>query len=509
MDSSNKRIAKNTLALYIRQIIIMLIGLYTVRVVLNQLGGEDYGVYNVIGGVVGLFMFISGTMASATQRFFSFALGHNDPQTLKKTFSLNLLVYIGLALIVYILLETVGLWYIKNQLVIPVEREVAAYWVYHFSALTFIATIVTTPFIAIIIAHEDMRIYAYISIIEAILKLTSVFILSFIPADKLELYGALVCSVAVINSLMYIVTCKRRYVECQFRKLYWDKALFKSILRFTSWTMFGQVTSVARTQAITILINQVFNPMVVTARAIANNVSGYLSTFSANFNTSLYPPIIKSYAVGDKDEMYRLIFNGSKLTFFLMWVLSLPILIEMKTILNVWLIEVPEFAVIFAQLSVIEVLINSISTPLMTAARAPGKMKTYELSLGSVQILLFFASWLCLELGYSPVSIYWVAIIANILMFIIRIVIVNRLVGLPIAKFMKKVCFPMIAVVTISSVITYSIKLSFPTHLFYSFALCVVSVLTTSMTMYLIGFEKTEKEKIKTIINNKLKIFFK
>ena len=508
MNTNNKRIAKNTFMLYVRQILIMLIGLYTIRVILQQLGVEDYGVYNVIGGVVGLFMFLSGTMASATQRFFSFALGKEDVISLKKTFSVNLIVYIGLALFVYILLETIGLWFVKERLVIPVERAAAAFWVYHFSTLTFIATIITTPFIAIIIAHENMQIYAYISIIEAILKLISVFILSYIPLDKLELYGVLVFSVAIINSLMYIVVCNRKYMECQFRKLYWDKKLFRKILGFTGWTMFGQVTSVARTQAITILINQMFNPVVVAARAIANSVSGYLSTFSSNFNTGLYPPIIKSYAIGDKEEMFKLIFNGSKVTFFLMWVVSLPMLIEMNVILRIWLNDVPDFAVIFAQLALIEVLINSISTPLMTAARAPGRMKIYELSLGSIQVILFFVSWFLLEQGYGAISIYWAAIVANIVMFLIRIVVVNRLIGLPIIGFIRGVCGPMLLVVILSSCLTIGFKTLLPEQIIYSFALVFFSGLTTIGIMFYFGFNGVERKQIGGVIINKVRNIF-
>lgn len=504
MQLNNSSIAKNTVMLYIRQIIIMLIGLYTVRVVLKQLGIEDYGIYNVIGGVVGLFIFISVTMASATQRFFSYALGKKDDALLKKTFSVNLIVYIGLALLVYILLESVGLWFVKNELVVPVERATSAYWIYHFSALTFVATIVSTPFIAIIIAHEDMQIYAYISIVEALLKLGSVCVLSYVSFDKLELYGVLVLAVAVINSIMYIVVCNRRYAECQFKKLYWDKALLKNILDFTGWTMFGQITSVARNQAITILINQVFNPVVVAARAVANSISGYLLTFSSNFNTGLYPPIIKSYAVGDKEGMYRLVFNGSKMTFFLMWVLSLPILLEMDTILGIWLVDVPQYTVIFTQLGIIEVLINSISTPLMTAARAPGKMKTYELTLGIFQILIFVASWLFLKLGFGAVSIYFIAIIVNMLMFLSRLIIVNKLICLPVKSFLKDVLLPMIIIVIFSYLIAYAFKKIMPENLIYSIVTILFAMILSVIMMYYIGFNKVERIKLTDMVKSKL-----
>jgi O-antigen/teichoic acid export membrane protein len=279
LSENNKRIAKNTLILYTRQVLILLVSLYTVRVVLNVLGVEDYGIYNVLGGIVTFFSFLSGTMASATQRFFSFALGQNNLEKLKKTFSVNLIIYIASALIALILLETLGLWFVNTQLQVPPERFEAVKWIYHFSVLTFIATIFTTPFMAIIIAHEDMQIYAYVSIVEALLKLVIVFLLTYLPWDKLELYGMMVFAVSIITTVIYVAICIRKYKECQFHKFYWDKALLLEIVGFTGWTLFGQITTVGRNQAVTILLNQVFNPVVVAARAIATNITRSLSDF--------------------------------------------------------------------------------------------------------------------------------------------------------------------------------------------------------------------------------------
>lgn len=504
MNKKNTRIAKNTIVLYFRQILTMLIGLYTVRVVLEQLGIEDYGIYNVIGGVVALFMFVSGAMAAATQRFFSFALGNDDSVLLKKTFSINIIIYIIIAIVVYFLLETVGLWFVEYKLNVPDNKMSSALFLYHFSSLTFIATIITSPFTAIIIAHEDMHIFAYISIFEAILRLLSVILLCYISVDKLDVYGVLIFIISLINCGIYIYVCCRKYNECDFRKIYWDQSLFKNILTFTGWTVFGQFTSVARNQAVTILINQHFNPMIVAARAIANNVSGYLSTFSNNFNTSLYPPIIKSYAAKDSILMFGLIFIGSKMTFFLMWVLSLPVILEMDAILNLWLNDVPTYTVIFAQLSIIEVLINTIGSPLMTAARASGKLKIYELPLGIIQVLIFFISWILLDLDFQAVSVYWVAIIANIIMFVLRILIVNIQIGFPISDFIKCVCFPMSLVIVTSSLSAYGLKLVLPEGLIFSMCVALSAVLFSCLVMYYFGLNSQERIYVKGVILTKL-----
>lgn len=502
----NKTIFKNTVMLYLRQIVIMLVNLSIVRVLLEQLGVEDYGIYNVIGGIVGLFTFVNASMASATQRYFSFALGRNDKKRLYQTFSVNLLLYTGFAVLLFVLLETIGLWYVKNELIIPADRAVASDLLYHFSSLTFVMSMITTPFIAIIIAHEDMRLYAYISIVESILKLCVVLALSLFIFNKLEIYGVLLLGVSLIVGLIYLIVCLKKYDECQFSKIYWDVFLFKDVLVYTGWAMFGQATTVARNQAITILMNQIFNPVLVAARAISINVSTALSTFSNNFNVGLYPPIIKSYASGDYIGMYNLIFRGSKITFFLMWILSLPLLIETQHILNLWLKDVPRFAVIFTQLSIVEVLINSISLPLITAARAPGKMKVYELSLGIIQILIFFVSWFFLKLGYAAPIIYYIAIIANIIMLVVRLFIIKYLMDFPILTFSINVILPICITSVISFIVSFALKSTFFIE-HYSFILSMFIVFFINLVCVLcFGINKQERIFIKDFIVSKINI---
>jgi O-antigen/teichoic acid export membrane protein len=512
MQDSNKRIANNTLMLYFRQVLSLLVSLYTVRIVLNILGVEDYGIYNVVGGIVSFFSFLTGTMASATQRFFSFALGQNDFEKLKKTFTVNWIIYGTIAITALLLLETIGLWFVNEKLNVPFERFEAARWIYHFSVLTFIATIFTAPFMAIIIAHEDMHIYAYVSIIEAVLKLGIVFLLTYLPWDKLELYGILIFAIMVIIDIIYIIICTRKYKECQFQKFYWDKSLLREMTGFTGWTLFGQLTGVFRNQAVTILLNQMFNPVVVAARAVAISITGQINLFSNNFNVGLYPPIIKLYAANDKQEMFSLIFRGSKITFFLMWVFALPLFLEMDSILQIWLKNPPSEAVLFTRLALIEVLINSISLPIVTAARAPGRMKVYELTLGSIQVAIFFISWFVLIVGGAAYSVFVVAIVANLVMFVVRLLIVRTLVGLSLRVFFLQVVMSASIVSLFSALPSLVIHWILPEGFIFTCVSVLFNISITCVCMYFMGLRKLERKQVKNIIVNqinKLQVFNK
>ena len=503
-SNSNKRIAKNTLMLYFRQLFIMLVSLYTVRVVLNVLGVEDYGIYNVVAGVVTLFNFLSGTMASATQRFFSFALGKNDVFLLKKIFSINLLVYLIIALTAVVLLETAGLWFVMTKLNVPSDRLTDVCLLYHFSVLTFIGMICASPFIAIIVAHEDMQIYAYLSIIEAVMKLGVVFLLVWSPGDKLVIYGALLFLVSVINALMYLFVCMRKYEECTFRNFRLERKLLREIFDFTGWTLFGQLSTVLRNQAVTVLLNQFFSPVVVAARAIALNVSGCINIFANNFNVGLYPPIIKHYAAGERKEMFQLIFNGSKITFFLMWIIALPLFLEMDFVLTLWLKEPPPGVVLFTRLALIESLINSVSLPLMTAARAPGKMKMYELTLGIIQILIFPASWLILLYGGEAYTVFVVAIIANLVMFAVRLLIVHWLIQLPLKQFSSHVILPVLLVMICSALSSFLMSAILPAGFIFTCLLGFASIFFSFLCMYFIGLSSLQRLQIQNIIIKKV-----
>ncbi len=500
----NKLIAKNTLMLYFRQLLVLFVSLYTVRIVLDELGVADYGIYGAVGGLVALGAFLPGSLAQATQRFFSFALGEHSEERLKKTFSVNLMLYALVALVAFGTLQTIGLWFVNTELSVSEDRFEAAKVLYHYAALTFLVSVITSPFMAIIMAHEDMKLYAYISILDACLKLGVVFLLQHISWDKLELYGFLVLCVGVVNAVLYIGICLYRYEECQFRKFYWDSALLKEIIGFTGWTVFGQVSTIARTHAITVLLNQSFSPAVVAARALSVQIASQVNIFSGNFNASLYPPIIKSYAANQHQDMYGLIIGGSKATFFLLWVFALPMMVEMETILGIWLTTVPPDAVLFAQLALVEALILSISMPLTAAARAPGKMKAYELTLGTIQISIFVASWAAIAAGAAAYSVFIIAIIANILMFGVRLFLVHRLTGFPVMNFLRFTALPVLAIVVVTALPVTSMSQFLPNGFYWSALVIFTSFVACSTAMYFIGLDKAWRAKVVTMIRSRL-----
>ena len=504
ISERNKRIANNTLMLYFRHLLILFVSLYTVRIVLDQLGVEDYGIYVAVGGLVALSAFLPGSLAQATQRFFSYALGERNHKRLKTTFSINLILYFSVALIALLVLKTIGFWFVENYLSVPEDRFESAKILFHYSALTFVVSILTTPFVAIIMAHEDMKLYASVSIVEALMKLVMVFVLRYVTWDKLELYGFLVLCVAIVNALIYISICFYRYDECQVRKLYWDPLMLQEIIGFTGWTVFGQITNVARTHAITLLLNQSFNPVVVAARAVSVQVATKANIFSNNFNISLYPPIIKSYAADQKEEMLSLVIGGSKVTFYLLWVLALPMIAQMETILGLWLTTIPEGAVLFTQLSMIEALILAVSLPLTIAARAPGKMKTYELTLGTIQLALFFVAWFTVSQGGPAYSVFVVAILANVVMFFVRLGLLKSMIDFPIMRYIRFAILPLLLVVILSALPVYYLTKYFSLGFLGLMLVTSVSAFWTTLVMYRVGLDKTWRNIVKNKISSKV-----
>jgi Na+-driven multidrug efflux pump len=312
-------------------------------------------------------------------------------------------------------------------------------------------------------------------------------------------------SVSLIIFLVYLIVCLKKYKNLQFFSFLWDKQLFKEIVGFTGWTLLGRLSTVTRNQAVTILLNQTFSPVTVAARAISINITTKINMFSASFNSGLYPPIIKAYAAGDKEDMFKLIFNGSKIAFFLMWVFALPLFLEMQMILNIWLKEVPMDTVLFTRLAIIESLVLAVSLPLTTAARAPGKMKNYELILGSLNLSIFVFAWAILKLGFEAYSVYVVAIVVNIIMFFTRLSLVGSLTGLHTKLYLKKVISPLLLVILLSCILVIPIKILLPESIFYTIVIVLLSVFSSSVSMYYLGLDKEWKSKVRVLILNKFR----
>ena len=504
----NKRIAKNTLLLYVRLLITMGVSLYAVRIVLNTLGVEDYGLYNVVGGVVALLSFLPGGMASATQRFFSHALGQQDQDKLNRVFGVNALIYLGIGAVALVVLKTGGLWFVENHLRVPEDRYDVIISLFSIVVVTFVVTVLKSPFMAIIIAHEDIKIYAYLAIVDALLKLGAVFLLMHLPGDKILVYGMLLLGVSVIETLIYLFICFRKYAECRIHNIGWDSSLAREVVGFTGWTFFGQLTTVARGAAVTVLLNQYFSPVVIAARVIAMNIAGQSNMLATQFNTSLYPPIIKAYAAERREEMYALVINGSKATFFLMWILALPIYLEMEAILALWLSTAPDYTVEFARLTLIEALIFAVSLPLTTAARAPGKMAVYESILGTLQFSILLASWILLKAGFGPQSVFYTAILVNLIMFVVRLEIVSRLTGLPVIRFMRGTMPAVMRVVVVSTALSAIVANNLPNGI-GSLAVSLVAVVSiTAAAIYFLGLPEALRQQLVGFAKRKAKAVF-
>ncbi|GET33966.1 hypothetical protein PbJCM13498_28290 [Prolixibacter bellariivorans] len=502
---NNRRIAKNTFMLYIRMLLTMGVSLYTVRVVLDTLGIIDYGIYNVVGGVVTMFSFLSGTMASASQRFFAFEIGKNNMEQLKKTFSMTMNIYIVLGIVILILAETVGLWFLNHRMTIPPDRIVAAHWVYQFAVLSFLMTMFTIPYDASIIAHEKMNVYAWVSIIEVTLKLLIVYLLVLFPFDKLKLYAVLMFGVTTIVTFIYRTYCIKKFEECHL-SFYWEKTLFKELFSYSGWNLFGALASIFSNQGVNIILNIFFGPVVNSARAIAYRINSTISQFVQNFMTATRPQIIKYYASGENVEMLNLVFLSSKISYYLLFILSMPVLLETNFIFNIWLKEVPNYTILFTRLIIITALIDSLSFSLKTAAQATGKIKVYQATVGSVMLITLPLSYFLYKMNYPVETIFYLTIANSIICLFLRLEMLKRMIGLSVTQFVLKVVLPTLLVSCISYILPFFLMREFEIGILRFVIIILSGFLTTAASIYILGLSKNERQPILQTIK-KIKIF--
>ena len=427
---NNKRIAKNTFYLYLRMLFVMAIGLYTVRAILDILGVIDYGIYNVVGGVVTLFSFMNRTLSTSSQRYFSIELAHDNKKRLNQLFCLNTNAFLMIGLAIAFFLETVGLWFVNTQMTIPSERLFAANVVYQLSIFSFLFHIIVVPYMALVIAHEKMKVFAYIGVFEALGRLLIVFILTWLTYDKLIVYGILILLLSVSVSLSYIVYCKSHFSESKY-SWYWNTSEIKELLGFSVWHFMGTFSMSCRSQGINILINVFFNPAVNASRAIAFQVNTQIMHLGENFFTAVKPQIYKSYASGEFEELYKLIFRSTIVSTFLISIIAFPIISNTPFILGMWLKEVPEFAVFFTQLALINGLVDVVNGPLAASALATGRIRTYELSLSTVYLLNVPFSYIALKLGCSPEVTMIISIVMSFIAILTRVKLLNSMIDFP------------------------------------------------------------------------------
>lgn len=492
-SENNKRIAKNTLLLYCRMLFLMAVSLYTSRVVLNALGVEDFGIYNVVGGIVAMFTVLSGSLSAAISRFITYELGKGNQDNLNKIFSSAVTIQLGLAGIIILLAETIGLWFLNVKMNIPEIRMGAANWVFQFSILTFAINLISVPYNASIIAHEKMSAFAYISILEAIGKLTIAFLIVISPMDKLIFYAILMCLVAIIIRFAYGNYCKRHFSECTYHFI-WDKQLLKQMFGFAGWNFIGAASAVLRDQGGNVVINLFCGPSVNAARGIAFQVNNAVNQFVTNFMTALNPQITKSYASGEKEYMMTLIFQGARLSFYMLLLLSLPILTNTHYILELWLKTVPEHTVYFVQLVLIFALSESIAQPLITAMLATGRIRNYQIIVGGLQMMNLPISYLLLRLGFFPEIVIITAIGISQCCLAARLILLKGMIGISIRKYLQKVYFNIIAV-SIAAVILPLISTNYIEESFINFIfISLIAVICTITSIYFIGCNHQERQ---------------
>ena len=482
----------------------MLVTLYTSRVVLNTLGVSDYGIYNVVGGVVAMFGFINSSMSSATQRYITFALGKGDTEQLQKVFSTALQIHVLIAVLIVVLGETVGLWFMYTQMQIPADRMDAAFWVLQCSILSTVVMIISVPYNADIVAHEKMSAFAYISILEAVLKLAVVYVLVVFSYDKLVLYAFLILAVQLLIRFCYSHYCNKHFPESRYRHV-WNKPLFKEMTGFAGWSMFGNLSGVLFGQGLNMLLNVFFGPVVNAARAVAVQVQSAVQQFVGNFQMALNPQITKTYANGELEEMHRLMFRSARFSFYLLFFLSLPVLFETEFILTVWLKTVPENTVVFLRVMLCISLIYSLSNPLMVANQATGKVKKYQAVCGTIQIMIFPISYICLKCGCKAYSVFIVHFVMEAIAQFARMIMLRPLIGIRLRDYFKNVYSRVIPTVASSVILPFFIFESMENSIARFFTVCLISVLSVGVFIYTVGLSKNErkffKEKIIGVFN--------
>ena len=503
-SANNKRIAKNTMMLYFRMLLTMGVSLYTSRVILNTLGVEDYGIYGVVGGVIWMFSFITNSMSGATQRFLTFELGKNNKVELQKVFNISIEIYIILSVIILVLAETIGLWFVVNKLTIPESRMTAAIWVYQASIVTAILSFITIPYNAVIIAHEKMSAFAYISIYEVVAKLGIVYLLDLFDFDKLKLYAILVLAIQVSIRVIYQIYANRFFEETKI-KVVWDKSKFREMLGFAGWTLTGNISSVASTQGINIVMNMFFGPIVNAARAIASQVEGAVNGFVSNFQTALNPQIVKSYATNEIVHMHSLVFASCRYSFYLLFFLSLPICFEANTILKLWLGVVPNHTVAFLRITLLALLVNTQSNPLIVAAGATGSIKKYSLVVGTILLFNLPVVYICLLWGAPPEMALIVYLIFVFIAQASRLYMIRPMIQLSVIEYMRKVLKPIALVVVFAVIVPMLYKILTPDLMIHSIIICVLSLISSLISIYVFGVGKKEK----AIITNKLTQIFR
>ena len=501
---ANKRIAKNTMLLYIRMGVMMIISFFTARITLEALGVVDYGINNVVGGLVSMFSLISSSLSSSVSRFMTFGLGKGDKKELNKIFSTSVNIHIVLAIIVVIAIETIGVWFLNNKMVIPAERLTAAHWVLQSSTVLFVVGLLSVPYNAAIIAHERMDIYAYFTLFDAFARLAIIFAIKYYGGDKLILLAVISLIPPLIKQFYYWHYSKRNFEECTYHAI-WDKRVFKEMFGFAGWNFLGNTAYILNTQGVNMLINLFFGVTLNAARGIATQIESIVTQFAGNFTVAMNPQITKSYAAGNLDHTYSLIKKGAIYSFCLMLIIVVPIIMEIDNILKLWLGNVPEHTATFTRLCLCGNLIMTLGNSLYTGIIASGKIRKYQIIITIAGAWVFPLTYLAFKLGMPAESAYIIYNIVYFSLLIIRAYLAKGIINLNMRQYIQDVILKAIYIAAIVSIPPLAITFLFEESILRTFIAGPLVLLTTITIIYFIGLGKSER----TLINTTVKKYIK
>lgn len=479
----------------------MLIMLYTTRALLAALGVEDYGVYNVVCGFVSMFAFLNTSMANGTQRFYNYEIGKNGEDGVGKIFSHAVIIQLIMALIIVLVVETFGLWYLYNKMVIPDTRFEAAIWIFQFAMLQLFVVMVTIPYSAAVMAYECMNFYAAVSVIDALLKLCIVFLLPYAPIDTLIYYGTLMSFISVINFILNYAYIKRNFKKIRFKKV-WDKQLFSSMLSFSGWNIFGTVSHMMQNQGVNLILNVFWGTIINAANGVAHQVNAAVNSLTAGFVTAVRPQMIKNYASGNIAYLRKMYYSVSKLTFYLVMILAVPLIGEIDVILDIWLGKgkYPEMTSVFCQLTMFMTLCNSYATPTSIIIHATGKMKKFQIVVSSVTLLILPIAYVAAKLGCDAPLIIFLSAIITIAAHITRLILIKEQVGFLIVDYCRKVLLPTWLVLFVTLIVAFSLHSLTPQHFVWSIVRMCMSVLFSGLCIFLLGLDQSEKQLVMSFV---------
>lgn len=501
--SDNSRIAKNTIFMYMRMAITMLVGLYTSRVVLRVLGVEDYGLYNVIGGIIALFNVLNNALINTTSRFITVTLANGNATETRRTFNMAFLMHFAVALFLIVLGETVGLWYLDHKLVIPVGREFAAGWLYQFTIITAVLGTVNVPYNACIVAHEKINIFAILQVIDSFLKLGIVFVIQVTQYDKLIFYAVLMLLVTVFNFLFNFGYCQKKFKEVRIL-FYWSGNKFKEMLKFIGWALVGNFSNMFYTQGINLMLNAFCGPAVNAARGIAVQVQGVVAQMAHNVQTAINPQILKTYAVNDLGRMHMLICASSRYCYYLLLLFSLPIMLEANYILHLWLGVVPEHTVSFIRLTLMTVLLDAFINPMFTANLASGRLNLYYIPVSVISVTFMFITYFAIKYTLMPESTFLCYLAMVAIGLVIRVFVMQKQVQLKPGIYIKTAILPAIVVTLLASVLPIASHSMVEGNVARLFLSIIISVVSTMAAVWAVGISKQERQFAVQFVKNKL-----